>query len=144
MEIYPVTAAQARPLRGAILRPGLPAELSVYEHDDDPAAFHAGMFDGPTLIGVASVFNESPSGETPTSQWRLRGVCLLEPYRNRGLGEKLLGVCIAYASEADGSEIWCNAREQARPLYERLGFAVEGERYDDPVTGAHYRMRKAL
>lgn len=144
MEVHPVTAAQARTLRGAVLRPGLPAELNVYEHDDDASAFHAGIFDGPELIGVASVFNESPSGESPTSQWRLRGVCMLEPYRNRGLGEKLLGVCIAYVSEADGSAIWCNAREQARPLYERLGFTVEGERYDDPRSGPHYRMRKNL
>ena len=144
MEVYPVTAAQARTLRSAVLRPGLPLELNVYDHDDDPSAFHAGIFDGPALIGVASVFNESASGESPTTQWRLRGVCMLEPYRNRGFGEKLLEVCIAYAGEADGSEIWCNAREQARPLYERLGFAVEGERYDDPQSGPHYRMRKIL
>lgn len=144
MEVYPITAVQARTLRSAVLRPGLPMEENVYPKDDDPGTFHAGLYDGEKLIGVASVFNESPSGEFPTSQWRLRGVCMLEPYRNRGLGEKLLDVCIAYVSEADGTQIWCNAREQARPLYERLGFTVEGERYDAPVGGPHYRMRKIL
>lgn len=144
MEVYPIDARQARPLRAAVLRPGLPAELSVYPLDDDPASFHAGVFADGALIGVASVFNEAPSGESPTTEWRLRGVAVDEPYRNRGIGEKMMSVCIAYVSEADGTEIWCNARERARTFYERLGFRVEGERYEDPVSGPHYRMRKQL
>lgn len=144
MEVYPIKAEEARTLRGAVLRPGLPLERSVYPQDDDPSAFHAGVYDGDTLIGVASVFNEADSGEWPTTEWRLRGVAVLEAYRNRGIGEKMLGVCIAYVGEADGTEIWCNARERARPFYERLGFVVEGERFEDPVSGPHYRMRKQL
>lgn len=144
MEVYPIKAEQARPLRSAVLRPGLPMETNVYALDDDSSAFHAGVYDGDTLIGVASVFNEAPSGESPTTEWRLRGVAVREAYRNRGIGEKMMGVCIAYVSEADGSEIWCNARERARPFYERLGFRVEGDLFEDPVSGPHFRMRKQL
>lgn len=144
MEVYPIKPEQARLLRSAVLRPGLPMELNVYEQDDDPSTFHAGVYDGKLLIGVATVFNESSTGEKPTNHWRLRGVAVLESYRNRGIGDKMLGVCIAYAGEAEGTEIWCNAREQARPFYERLGFAVEGERFVDAVSGPHYRMRKKL
>lgn len=146
MEVRSISAEQARPLRHALLRPGHKIEESVYPGDDDPSTLHLGLYDGETLVGVASVLNQSPPGSNNPNSWRLRGMAVNESYRNRGQGTKMVEICIAYVNEADGDEFWCNAREAARTFYEREGFRAQGERVEATASGrgAHYRMVKKL
>ena len=144
MEVRNITAQQARPLRHALLRPGHKIEESIYPGDDDPSTLHLGLYDGDALVGVATVLNQARPGTTNPNSWRLRGMGVHESYRNRGQGTKMLEICIAYVSEADGDEFWCNARVAARTFYEREGFEAEGERFDVPASGPHYLMVKKL
>ncbi|MFN2527185.1 MAG: GNAT family N-acetyltransferase [Candidatus Baltobacteraceae bacterium] len=144
MEVLSVSAEEVRPLRHALLRPGAKMELSVYPGDDEPSSLHLGLYDGQTLVGIATVINEPlPESQNPNS-WRLRGMALQEKYRNRGEGTKMLEICIAYVSEADGEVFWCNGRIAARSFYEREGFQVQGEQFDVPISGPHYLFVKKL
>ena len=144
MDVATITAAQARELRRAVLRPDAPPEQNIYPGDDDPASLHIGLYDQGALIAIASVLNQPPQGDADPGAWRLRGVAVRENYRNRGLGAGLLEICIAYASESGGSFIWCNARAAARTFYERAGFVVASEPFEVAASGTHVVMQKTL
>ena len=144
IEIRTISAAQARAVRHAVLRPNWHIEDNIYPGDDEESTFHVGMFDGTSLVGVASVFNEPPPNEHVNTAWRLRGMAVHPPYQRKGNGGKLLEIVIAYVSEAEGTELWCNARANARTFYEEHGFKVEGQEFVLPGIGPHYLMRKEL
>ena len=140
MDIETITAAQARPLRHAVLRPYGNHEDNAYPGDDDPDALHIGLFHSAVLVATASVLHQAPPGAIDVGAWRLRGVAVHESYRNHGRGAELIAIAIAYVNEAGGTTLWGNARREARNFYEREGFHVEGELADDPVSGGHYFM----
>ncbi|MDQ6929891.1 MAG: GNAT family N-acetyltransferase [Candidatus Eremiobacteraeota bacterium] len=144
MDVATLTAAQARELRQAVLRPNVPFEQNIYPGDDDPASLHVGLYDDGVLVAVGSMLNQPPQGEADPAAWRLRGMAVAEKYRNRGLGARVLEICIAYASESGGSYMWCNARAAARTFYERAGFLAEGDPFEVAASGPHYIMRKIL
>ena len=55
--IRPISAAETRPMRQSVLRPGKTLEELVYPGDDDPACAHLGAFDeAGRLVGIATVF----------------------------------------------------------------------------------------
>src|SRR5690606_13479424 len=56
--IRPISAAETRPLRSLVLRPGAPPETLVYPGDDHPEALHLGAFEGDRLVGIATVYPE--------------------------------------------------------------------------------------
>jgi GNAT superfamily N-acetyltransferase len=142
--IRPVTAAEVRPLRSAILRAGRPAEESIYPGDDEPEALHAGAFAGGEIIGVASVFREPPPGEADARAWRLRGMALVPAARRKGHGRALLEFCFAHVSERGGAVLWCNARSTAVEFYRSLGFHRIGEEFETPDGIPHFYMRRPI
>jgi len=143
MEVRSVSAVEVRPLRRALLRPGANLELSIYPRDNEPSTLHLGLYDGETIVGVAT--NQRAAPWKPESHsWRLRGMAVHEKYRNRGEGTKMLEFCIAYVNEADGEELWCNGRVAARGFYEREGFKIKGAQFEVPISGPHYLFVKKL
>ena len=88
-----IAAAEARPLRHAILRPNQSLAELVYPDDDAADTLHAGAFEGDALVGVASVYREAPPGERDERAWRLRGMGTLPNARRAGGGR------VGYASE---------------------------------------------
>jgi GNAT superfamily N-acetyltransferase len=146
--VIPVTPADVRPLRSAILRPGQPPEALVYPGDDDPAALHAAILDpgDGRVVGIASVAPDPhPHGGLP-GDWRLRGMATDPAVRGRGYGAALLAACVEHARAHGGRRIWCNARVPARSLYERGGFTIDGgdESFDIPGIGPHLVMSLEL
>jgi GNAT superfamily N-acetyltransferase len=144
MEIRPITAAEARIVRHPVLRPGLPPETAILDHDDDLATRHFGAFDGARLVGVATFFPEPCPLRPGPRAWRLRGMATLAEMQRRGGGRSLVaeGVRVARADHAE--LMWCNARVTARGFYEKLGFATVGDKFVLPVAGPHYVMIKDL
>jgi GNAT superfamily N-acetyltransferase len=142
--IRPVTTAEARPLRSAVLRPGRPAEESIYPGDGEPEALHAGAFAGDEIIGVASVFREPPPGEADARAWRLRGMALVPSARRKGYGRALLEFCSAHVAGHGGAVLWCNARSTAEGFYRSLGFARIGEEFETPDGIPHFYMRRQI
>ncbi|MBG31354.1 MAG: hypothetical protein CMI31_15360 [Opitutae bacterium] len=48
--------------------------------------------------------------------------------------------CLEISGQAT-TDIWCNARLAAIPLYKRLGFEEVGQPFDIPGIGPHLVMR---
>jgi GNAT superfamily N-acetyltransferase len=147
IQIKPITTNQARSIRGPILRPGLPPERTIFPGDDDADTFHVGAFERGELVGIATILHQSPPEDaTPDPGfWRLRGMATLSEFRGKGYGGDLGEACIGYvAKQAGATWLWCDARENARGFYERLGFVVRGDIYNMPDSGPHFRMWREI
>jgi GNAT superfamily N-acetyltransferase len=143
--IRPLAAAATRPLRQRILRPGQAAHELVYPGDDEVASLHVGAFAGEELLGVASIYLQSPEGRpSRPTDWRLRGMAVVSEARRRGVGAALLAACERHARERGGRRVWFNARLEALPFYEALGYEVIGEEYELPGIGPHRFAEKIL
>jgi GNAT superfamily N-acetyltransferase len=138
VNLRPISVTEARPLRGAILRPNLPLEKSVYPDDDAPNTLHLGAYLMDELVGVASVFHQSPPGEATAKAWRLRGMAVRTNAQGRGYGRALLERCIAHVTEQGGTLFWCNGRTSALGFYRSFGFEPRGEEFDVPDSGRHF------
>jgi len=138
--IRPISAAQARPLRQLVLRPGLPPETTIYPGDDEPDSFHAGAFAGDTLVGIATLHHKPPPEEADDGAWQLRGMAVLPEQQGRGIGRALVLACQQAALTRGATRLWCNGRVSAMGFYTALGFAPSGELFESPHSGPHYVM----
>ncbi|MDQ3686376.1 MAG: GNAT family N-acetyltransferase [Acidobacteriota bacterium] len=138
VSIRPIPVEEVRPLRGAILRPNLSLEKSVYPGDDAHDTLHLGAYLNDELLGVASVFHQTPPGETLPAAWRLRGMAVRPDAQGRGYGRALLERCIAHVTEQGGTLFWCNGRTSALGFYHSFGFEPRGEEFDVPDSGRHF------
>jgi GNAT superfamily N-acetyltransferase len=140
-----IPAAATRPLRRRILRPTQPEHELVYPGDDAPESLHLGYFEGESLLGIASVYRQSPEGSpVDPGDWRLRGMAVVPEARRRGVGAALIAACEAHARAHGGTRLWFNARIEALPFYFALGYEAVGEVYDIPGVGPHRFAARAL
>lgn len=142
--LKPITAAEARPLRQAVLRPGQLPETTVYLGDEAPGAWHIGAFVHGDLLGIASVYSEAPTGQWDPCAYRLRGMAVLPHVQGRGYGRALVQACVRHVLAHGGKSLWCNGRVSARGFYEALGFRTVGEMFDLPFSGPHYRFVRSV
>ena len=83
--------------------------------------------------------DEQPSG------WRLRGMATAPEVRGWGVGADLVDAVVDYVAQSgDGTVLWCTARMAAVGFYERKGFAVIGETWEEPVIGTHIHMHRGV
>ena len=144
-EVRSVPAAEIRPLREQVLRPGLPPEDSLYPGDDDPATVHLGVYWDGRLVGISSLYREDRSGAEPVvTGWRLRGMASAPDARGRGIGRALLRQSVEHVARSGGGELWCNARLPAAGFYAKEGFEVVSEPFDIPGIGPHVVMRRLI
>ena len=151
VELRPIPAEETRQLRKRVLRPAQPVDELDYPGDEAPDTRHLGAYLDGELVGTASVYREpmpgtdapQPGADAPAA-WRLRGMATLESVRRTGVGQSLLEACIAHAIANGGTHLWCNARSPARPFYQALGFQTEGEEFELPEIGPHYRMWRSI
>ena len=142
-DIREIKADETRSLRQAILRPHQTLAECVYPGDDDPQTFHLGAFDGDTLVTITSVYVERETRFDvfgTDSQFRLRGMATLEPYRGRGIGGTLLRECLNRSWSAGAKLFWCNARTSASGYYDKMGFRAIPELFEIPEIGPHRVM----
>ena len=147
--VRPVTAAETRPLRAAVLRPGTPPERLVYPGDDHPEALHAGAFEGGRLVGIATIYPEPPpeayrDALPAGGAFRLRGMATLPEVRGAGHGRRLLEACFAHVRAHDARVLWCNARVVALDFYRRMGLETIGPEFEIAGIGPHYVMWRAV
>lgn len=140
-QVRRITAAETIPLRLAILRPGLPAAAALFPRDDAESTRHLGAFNGPCLVGIASIY-DAPLPEQPekAGAWQLRGMATSPEVRGRGFGRELVLRALSETTAAGGALLWCNARIGAAAFYARLGFQIVGDEFDIPTAGPHLRM----
>jgi ribosomal protein S18 acetylase RimI-like enzyme len=132
--IRQIPVAVTRPLRHRILRPH---ESIAYLISHEPRdAFAVGAFDGgERLVAVGFVGRD----DEPDA-WRVRGMATEPEARGRGAGSAVLAALLDHARASGAARVWCNARVRARSLYERAGFTVTSEEFDQPQVGPHLVM----
>jgi len=71
-------------------------------------------------------------------------LCVIDGYRGKGYGKKLLGTMLFHALESyEYDQLFLNAQLTALPLYEKCGFVAEGPIFDEAGI-EHRRMSLSL
>lgn len=117
--IQPIDAAQTYALRHAMLWPGKP--LAYVQLPDDAAGQHFGAFAAGALVAVISLFIEAGGVA------RFRKFATDPAWQGRGVGTALLRHVMAVAQSQGASQLWCDARQNTLPFYQRFGLAAEGD-----------------
>ena len=133
--IQPIDAAQTYALRHAVLWPDKP--LAYVQLPDDAAGQHFGAFVAGALVAVISLF----SGADGVARFRKFAT---EPaWQGRGVGTALLHHVIELVRAQGASQLWCDARQNTLPFYERFGLAPEGDVFYKGEV-AYVRLSRAL
>ncbi len=143
LEVRAISAAETRPLRHAILRPGQAPEQLIYRGDADPDTLHAGAFRNGSLVGIASVARGDCPRATFPAPWQLRGMATTPEVRGLGYGRALVMACLSHVAAHGGLTLWCNGRTTAAGFYTALGFTAVGEEFVTD-TGPHFVFFRPL
>ena len=120
IQIRKVTAAQTWPLRHGVMWPDKP--FAYVQLPDDDRGHHYGLFEDDQLVSVLSLFVDGPDS-------RFRKFATLPTHQRRGYGSRLLAHVLEAAAELGARRIWCSARVEAAPFYERFGMRESGGRF---------------
>jgi len=123
-------------LRDDILR----NPMGVVTTEGDMAAervlMHVAGFAGSELCATCVLV---PEGQAV----RMKRVAVAASFRDKGIGTAMLRFCEAHAKEMGATELYAHARETAVRFYEKAGYIVEGD-YFDEVGIPHLLVRKTL
>lgn len=126
--------ARIRDVREAVFirEQSVPAELEWDE--DDARSMHALATDaGGVPIGTGRLLPDGHIGR----------LAVLAPWRRQGVGSALMQALMEWARQEGHRVARLNAQVHAVPLYERLGFQVEGKEFME-VDIPHVRMWRRL
>ncbi len=136
--VEPIPVEATRPLRQAVLRPYL--ELAQLAASEPAGAVAFGVRgDGGEPVAVGLIGAEGEPGA-----WRIRGMATAPEARGRGFGSAVLAALLDHAAADGATRVWCNARVPALALYERAGFEVVSDEWDEPRIGPHVRMSRSV
>lgn len=124
-------------LRNRELRLPLGLELSEKDVAGEENQFHFGIFSDKKAIACTILV---PKDE---NRLKMRQVCTSQEYQGQGIGSKLLRFIEDWARDKGYSTIECNARKTAVDFYNKYGYQIEGEMFEE-VGIPHYFMTKAL
>jgi GNAT superfamily N-acetyltransferase len=130
-------------LRHAILRAGLPRDTAIFPGDDHADSRHvvAVTADG-RIVGCATAH---PSTWDNAPAWQIRGMATDPAFRGVGIGRAMLKLLEqTIRDETTIRQMWCNARIPAVAFYERLGWSIVSEPFQNPMAGPHVKMDKRL
>ncbi|MEK6547381.1 MAG: GNAT family N-acetyltransferase [Bacteroidota bacterium] len=105
---------------------------------DEPDAIHLMATENGNTIGVARMHESAPK------QGQVRCVAVATDQQGKGVGKALMCALEIEAQEKGWKEIVLEARENAVPFYQCLGYHIEQESYLLFGQIQHYRMKKAL
>lgn len=116
-------------------------EQGVSEADEvdglDGSAIHLLALDGDEPVGTARLLVKGAVG-------KIGRVCVLPVARGTGLGAALIRSALDVLRDQPGvTEAYLGSQSHATGFYEKLGFTVEGEEFDDAGI-PHRHMRRAL
>lgn len=142
-EVRIVPVSTVRPLRGRVLRPQAPHEVS-WPGDDEAGVFHLAAFDGGEVVGVASLYPRPWPPGGAEGDWQLRGMAVAPQRQRGGVGAALLLAMVAEVRARGGRRLWCNARTSAVGFYEKHGLARFGAEFEVQGVGPHFLMQRAI
>ena len=98
--------------------------------------------DGEKVVGAATLFVDQTHPAPPRSKVRgkVQQVCVDKQRQGEGIGHKLM---IAIEARSFGelglSSLYCHAQLAAMPFYDKLGWSVEGDEFEEAGI-AHKQM----
>ena len=169
-----VSLAETLNLRWQVLRPHQRLDEVTLQGDEDPdtAFYVARDAVSRIVLATASVQREAPpwapharhgrdhagpdspldvpavarlgAGSEAANAWRLRAMATADGFRGQGLGRLVLDAIVDHVAVVGGGLLWCGARIRAVPFYERAGFSMLGDVYEEPDVGAHVLMWRSV
>jgi len=136
-EVFVTTWGVDRPLLQQVRRAVFIVEQEVPEQEE---------WDSDDLVSahVLAVRNREPVGTGRLSPGgKIGRLAVLSEFRGRGLGARILKTLLQEASHRGLLDVYLHAQVQALVFYEKLGFKVEGEVFDEAGI-PHRKMRRNL
>ena len=126
-------------LRSRVLREplGLRYSDADFEEEKDDRQL-VGVIDGKVVGGLLVRTKGQPTGV-----WKIRQFAVDPDYQGRGIGAVLMSAAEAAARDEAVAEFVLHSREVVVGFYEKLGFTIEGESFEE-VGIPHRKMRKRL
>lgn len=114
MDVKLITKEQVWELRHQVMWPT--EEFDYIKLPDDDEGLHYGLFDGDELVSGVSLFIQGREAQ-------FRKFATLTERQNCGYGSKLLTYVLKEAKRRGVKQIYCNARVNKVPFYERFGLS---------------------
>lgn len=127
-------------VRNVVLRPNLPIETCHFDGDNLSSTTHFGYYHEEKLVGVLSLFDKTHLNWNDKQQLQIRGMAILEDFQKKGIGQMLVHEAISFAKKNNNSLVWCNARKNAVPFYEKINFHIHGTAFEIEGVGTHFLM----
>jgi len=105
---------------------------------DEDQAIHAIAVAGEEVLGVARMH------ESATNQGQVRCVAIATIAQGKGIGKAIMAYLEDQAKMKGWTEIVLEARENAVPFYQAIGYTIIAESYLLFGEIQHYRMSKTL
>jgi N-acetylglutamate synthase-like GNAT family acetyltransferase len=105
---------------------------------DEDQAIHAIAVEDNEVVGVARMH------ESAEKQGQVRCVATATAAQGKGIGKAIMAYLEDQAKAKGWAEIVLEARENAVPFYQRIGYTIIAESYLLFGEIQHYRMKKAL
>lgn len=144
LKVLRISPQDTYPLRQKMLRANGPIEECYFDGDDEDQTFHLGAFLEGKLVSISSFYFERHPEIDAIYQFRLRGMATHPEYQKKGLSASLLKTGFPIIKQNLCSIVWCNARESAVGFYEKVGFKIQGKKFNIPNVGPHFLMVKNL
>jgi GNAT superfamily N-acetyltransferase len=143
-QIKQISATETIIVRHPVLRKGMPIETCQFEGDNLTTTIHFGFFENKKIIGVISLFKQKNGTFIANNQYQIRGMAVLENHQKKGIGQALMNHSENYILNTTSSLIWFNARENAVPFYEKMGYHKVGNSFEINPIGTHFLMTKSF
>ena len=124
-------------LRNDILRKPLKLTLTPEELEKEKDEILIGAFEEEKMLGCCMLIIIDPFTV------RLRQMAVLNNLQGKGIGRALMQFAENIARDRGFKKIIMHARKSAAGFYEKLGYQVCGEEFEE-VTLPHYEMEKKL
>jgi predicted GNAT family N-acyltransferase len=143
-DIRRIETWEALPLRQKVLKPFLTEQECVNPGDELPTTYHWGLFHDGHLVSIATFLQESHPEFSAAFPYRLRGMATDSAFHGQGFGGTLLRHGVEFLCAKHCDLLWFNARINAFPFYEKLGFLYHGPLFEMKDIGPHKVMYKVL
>ncbi len=143
MNIKYIAADETLPLRSLQLRDGWALERCRFESDLMPGAMHLGVIVDDEPVCILSLHPQAHEKLAGLS-YQLRGMATHPDFTGKGYGKQLVRHAVNLVSDQGADFIWCNARRNAYPFYEKQDFKYMSEEFEIPTAGPHRQMYLTL
>lgn len=124
-------------IRRQVLRWPLGLDFTEEELEAESTSWHLGAWLGLEAIGCLVLAFPEPG------KAKMRQVAVRPDWQGHRIGQALVHECEVKAREHGAATIELHARANVVPFYERLGYEVRGQEFEE-VTLPHFYMWKSI